>query len=214
MKTSISIITGLILSLVTNTITAQTSDPAEGGKFTFGLKAGGNYANVWDEQGQEFDADARIGFAGGAFLGIPIGELLGVQPEILLSQKGFQANGILLGQEYSFTRTNTFIDVPLLIQVKPIEYITILAGPHYSYLIHRKDVYKLGTNSSAQENEFKTDNFRKNILGFTAGIDININHLVVSGRAGWDFQTNLGDGSSITPRYKNQWLQLTLGFKV
>ncbi len=193
---------------------AQTSETDRRDKFTFGVKAGANYSNVWDEQGQDFNADARVGFAGGIFIGIPIGTFLGVQPEMLVSQKGFQANGTLLGQPYSFTRTTTYLDIPLQLQIKPIEYLTIVAGPQYSYLFNQKDVYTFGSNSVAQEQEFNNDNIRKNILGFVAGGDINISHVVISGRIGWDFQTNNGDGTSTTPRYKNKWVQFTIGFKI
>ncbi len=196
------------------TLSAQTSDTDQRSEFVFGIKAGANYSNVWDEKGQDFNADPRIGFAGGIFIGIPIGTFLGVQPEMLISQKGFQATGTLLGQPYSFSRTTTYLDIPLQLQVKPIEFLTILAGPQYSYLIHQKDVYTLGSNSVAQEQEFNNDNIRKNILGFVAGADINISHVVISGRMGWDFQTNNGDGTSSTPRYKNKWVQLTIGFKI
>jgi hypothetical protein len=193
-------------------VTAQDTDPRA--KTTFGIKGGLNYSNVWDEKGQDFEADARIGFAGGLFLGIPIGPFLGFQPEILVSQKGFQGSGTLLGAPYSFSRTTTYIDIPLLLQVKPLEFLTIVLGPQYSYLMNQKDTYTWGANSSAQEQEFENDNIRKNILGFTAGTDINIEHVVVSGRIGWDLQANNGDGTSSTPRYKNQWFQLTLGFKI
>jgi len=80
--------------------------------------------------------------------------------------------------------------------------------------MHKKDVYTFGTNSTAQEQEFNNDNIRKNTLGFVAGADFIFSHVVVSGRMGWDFQTNNGDGTNITPRYKNRWLQLTVGFKI
>jgi hypothetical protein len=211
------IITCILSLLFSTKLSAQNDDnnnddPRE--NVTFGLKAGINYANVWDEQGQDFRADPKVGFAGGIFLGIPIGKYLGFQPEVLISQKGFQATGTLLGSNYSFTRTNTYVDIPLFLQLKPIKYLTILLGPEYSYLTHQKNTYTFGTNSTAQDQEFKNDNVRKNILGFVVGADINVDHIVVSGRAGWDFQTNNGDGSSSTPRYKNQWLQFTVGFKL
>jgi hypothetical protein len=193
-------------------VNAQDSDTRT--QATFGVKAGLNYSNVWDEKGQDFQADAKIGFAGGLFLGIPIGNFLGFQPELLISQKGFQGSGTLLGAPYSFSRTTTYLDVPLLLQVKPVEFLTIVLGPQYSYLMNQKDVYTWGVNSSGQEQEFENDNIRKNIFGFTAGADINIEHVVISGRMGWDLQNNNGDGTSYTPRYKNQWLQLTLGFMI
>lgn len=180
----------------------------------FGVKAGLNRSNVWDEQGQDFKADPRFGFAGGVFFGVPIGKYLGFQPELLLSQKGFQGSGTLLATPYSFSRTATYIDIPLQLQVKPADFLTVVAGPQYSYLMNVKNVYTLGINSYEQEQEFNNDNVRKNTLCFVAGADVIIYHVVVSGRLGWDFQTNNGDGTSVTPRYKNKWLQLTVGFKI
>src|SRR4051812_33393269 len=59
-------------------------------KLLFGLKVGANYSNVYDAQGEAFHADPKVGLAAGAFLAIPIGRYLGIQPEVLFSQKGFQ----------------------------------------------------------------------------------------------------------------------------
>ena len=212
MKKSLIIISLFTFGICSSMQAQENDDDRQ--KVSFGLKAGINYSNVWDEQGEDFTADPRVGFAGGVFIGIPIGKYLGFQPELLISQKGFQGSGTLLAQPYSFSRTTTYLDVPLQLQLKPIEYVTIVLGPQYSYLISQKDVFTFGSNSVEQEQEFENDNIRKNTLGFVAGLDINISHVVVSGRLGWDFQTNNGDGSNSTPRYKNQWLQLTLGFKI
>lgn len=187
-------------------------DPRE--NFTFGIKAGVNYSNVWDEEGQDFRADARVGFAGGIFFGIPVGKFLGIQPEILVSQKGFQGSGTMFGAPYSFSKTTTYLDIPLQFQVKPAEFLTIVAGPQYSFLVHEKNTYTYGPNSTGQEEEFNNDNIRKNVLGFVTGGDVIVNHVVVAARMGWDFQTNHGDGTSSTPRYKNKWIQLTVGFKM
>lgn len=214
MKTFNRIITSLCVSLVIPfTLSAQSSDdPRE--EFRFGLKAGANYSNVWDEQGQDFKADGRVGFAGGLFLGIPIGKFIGIQPEVLISQKGFQASGTMFGETYSYSKTTTYLDIPLQLQLKPAEFFTVVAGPQYSFLIHEKNAYTYGNNSSAQEQEFTNENIRKNVLGFVAGTDVIINHVVISARMGWDFQTNHGDGTSSTPRYKNKWIQLTIGFQI
>lgn len=193
-------------------VNAQESEPRE--NIQLGFKAGINYSNVWDEKKEEFKADAKTGFAGGVFMGIPIGKHIGFQPEILISQKGFKADGILLAKPYSFTRTTTYLDVPLQLQLKPADFITIVAGPQFSYLLSQKDTYTFGDNSIDQEQEFENENPRKNILGFVAGADLIFNHAVLSGRFGWDFQTNNGDGNSSTPRYRNRWVQLTLGLKI
>lgn len=202
-----------LLSLISiATLNAQTEDKRE--NFDFGIKAGFNVSNVWDSKGEEFKADAKAGFAGGVFLGIPIGKYLGIQAEGLISQKGFKGSGIVLGSPYSTERTTTYLDIPLQVQLKPLRFFTLLAGPQFSYLLNQKDKYTFGTNSTEQEKEFDNDNIRKNILGFVAGADINYEHFVLSGRVGWDFQANNGDGTSETPRYKNQWLQFTLGLKL
>jgi hypothetical protein len=179
----------------------------------FGIKGGINHSNVYDSEGEEFDANPKLGLAGGAFLAIPIGKYLGVQPEILFSQRGFQASGRLLGSEYNFTRTTSFIDVPLLFTIKPSEFITLLAGPQYSYLVKQKDKFTSAIANSDQEKEFDNDNIRRNILCVTGGLDINIQHLVIGARAGWDVTKNHGDGTSSTPRYKNVWYQATVGYR-
>lgn len=214
MKKIIIAISVLCVSFGTTTLKAQDADEDPRGDFSFGMKAGMNYSNVWDEQGQDFRADGKIGFAGGAFFAIPVGRYLGVQPEVLVSQKGFQGSGTIAGSPYSFARTTTYIDVPLQFQLKPVQALSLVMGPQYSFLMHQKDVYTWGANSTAQEQEFNNENIRKNILGFVAGADVHIQHVVISGRMGWDFQNNNGDGSSSTPRYKNKWIQFTVGFRI
>ncbi|MBC7862639.1 MAG: PorT family protein [Bacteroidia bacterium] len=212
MKNSLIAISLLFVSAGATLKAQEEIDPRT--KVTFGVKGGANYSNVWDEKGQDFKADPKVGFAGGVFLGVPIGKFLGIQPEVLVSQKGFQGSGTLVGFPYSFSRTTTYLDIPIQLQVKPAKFLTIVFGPQYSYLMHQKDVYTFGMNSTAQEQEFNNDNIRKNVLGFVAGGDVNISHIVISGRMGWDFQTNNGNGTSQAPRYKNKWIQLTVGFKI
>ena len=187
---------------------------AQDNKFGIGLKIGTNYSNVYDEQGQDFNADPKFGFAAGGFLSIPVVKFIGIQPEVMFSQKGFQATGSLLGSPYSLTRTTNFIDVPLLLAIKPVKFISILVGPQYSYLLKQKDVFKAGDATLLQEQEFENDNIRKNILCLVGGLDINLNRLTLGTRLGWDFQTNNGDGTSATPRYKNAYVQGTVGVRL
>ncbi len=205
-----------LLSIISLSVAANTNAQMEERRenFEFGIKAGANVSNVWDSDGQDFNADAKAGFAGGVWFGIPLGPVFGLQPEILISQKGFKGSGSLLGFPYSFSRTTSYLDIPLQVQIKPAEFVTLLAGPQFSYLLNQKDAYTFGTNSTEQEQEFDNDNVRKNILGFVVGTDFIYSFFVLSARAGWDFQTNRGDGTNFTPRYKNRWLQLTVGFKI
>jgi hypothetical protein len=192
---------------------AQTTGTTTSERIQFGMKAGINFSNVYDSKGEQFNADGKIGAAGGVFISIPLGKYLGIQPEILFSQKGFKATGSLLGSNYTFTRTTNYIDIPLLLAIKPTSVITILAGPQYSYLMKQKDVFVTSVTSVEQQKVFENDNIRKNTLCFVGGADINLAKLVLSARAGWDIQNNNGDGTSTTPRYKNVWYQATIGYR-
>ena len=179
-----------------------------------GVKLGANYSNVYDASGEEFKANGKFGLATGVFIALPIGKILGFQPEILISQKGFQATGRILGNDYEFTRTTTYVDIPLLISIKPNKYVNLLAGPQYSYLVKQKDVFSSPIMNIEQEAEFNNDNLRKNTLCFLGGMDFNLSHFVLGVRVGWDIFNNTGDGSSTSPRYKNTWYQATVGYRL
>lgn len=214
MKTIGYISVALLLSIHINA-QDQPKETRESRKsLAIGLKAGMNRSSVYDEKGQDFVAGNKTGFAGGAFLSIPLGRLLGLQPEVLISQKGFKSSGVILSESYSLERTSTYLDVPLQAQFKPFKFLYVVAGVQYSYLMQQEDHFRFGPNSYEQQQEFENDNIRKNIFGAVGGLDINIRYLVISGRVGWDLQANRGDGSSYTPRYKNLWLQGTLGFRL
>lgn len=188
---------------------SDTRDQAQ-----FGLKIGGNLSNVYDTNDESFSADPKLGLAGGIFAAIPIGTFIGIQPELLFSQKGYRGSGSVLGSEYNYSRTSNFIDVPLLVAIKPISVLTILAGPQYSFLIKETYKFKSDLININDEQAFDNDNLRKNILCFIGGFDINLDQLVVGARVGWDLQNNKGDGTSTNPRYKNMWYQATLGFRL
>lgn len=208
------ILSVLMVSITTAVVQAQEDTVNERVGMQIGVKAGANYSNIYDAQGEEFTADPKLGLAIGAYLGIPLGEYLGIQPEVLFSQKGFKGTGTLLGSTYNMTRTSNFIDVPLFLALKPIGMVTILAGPQFSFLMSQKDTFSNSSITIDQEKEFDNENVRKNIMCFVGGIDINLKHIVLGARAGWDFQTNNGDGTSSTPRYKNSWVQATIGYRL
>jgi hypothetical protein len=199
-----------LISLNIGSVLAQQFTDME--ELRIGVKAGLNFSNVWDTQGEDFVADGKLGAVAGVFFSVPIGEYFGVQPEILFSQKGFKGDGRLLGFPYSFTRTTSYLDVPILLQFKPIKGFAVLAGPQFSYLLKEKNEYTFGSNSTEQQQAFSNEDLRNNILGIIVGAELTVQSFVISARAGWDFQTNNKNSVSTTPRYKNQLLQLTVGY--
>ena len=217
MKKSIFIIIAAVALATTanaqeNAKVKNESDTDTRSNIILGAKLGANYSNVYDSEGEDFVADDKLGFVAGGFVTIPLGKLFAIQPEVLYSQKGFKGSGTLLGSPYSFTRTTDYLDIPLFVALRPSEYFSILAGPQFSYLLSKKDEFN-GAVSQTQQDDFNNDNIRKNTLGFIGGVDVSFDKLVIGARVGWDIKNNNGDGTSDTPRYKNTWYQLTLGYK-
>ncbi|RYG40447.1 MAG: PorT family protein [Chitinophagaceae bacterium] len=182
-------------------------------KIQFGLKAGLNYSNVYNRKGEAFKPMAKPGFVGGGFVSIPLTTHMGAQIELLYSQKGFSATGIILGEPYDFKRTSSYIDLPLLFAFKPSTLLTLLGGPQYSYLVRQKDVFATAGSSIEQEQEFLKDDERVHTFCFVLGADVNLKNFIVSGRAGWDLLDNSKNEVTATPKYKNAWIQMTLGYR-
>ncbi|HLP13426.1 MAG TPA: porin family protein [Flavobacteriales bacterium] len=207
------VLTGIIGLFFVFSVRAQNENDF-GKNIHFGLKAGVNSSNVYDEQGNDFVADAKLGYVAGAFITIPMGKFLGIQPEFLFITKGFKATQRYLDNIYGFKRTTSHFDIPVQLQIKPLDMITIVAGPNFSFLLAREDEFSDESSSTyTLREEFANDNIRKNTVGFLGGLDLNFNHWLVGGRAGWDLQTNRGDGTSFSPRYKNTWLQIAAGYR-
>lgn len=204
-------------TLIVKIVSAQVESEIEPldlrNQVTFGLKAGINFSTIYDSKDEEFESEAKMGFAGGAFLAIPLGTYLGIQPEVLYSRKGFKSTGSTLGSEYEFTRRTNWLDVPLLVAIKPSSTLTILGGPQFSWLIDEEYDFDNELISGEVGREFENDDLRDNILGLTGGIDLTLGNVVISGRIGWDLKENNQGEASTTPRYKNTWLQFTFGFR-
>lgn len=188
--------------------TTSSTDTRE--NFKFGVKAGINFSNVYDEEGEDFVADGKVGFAGGVFFSIPLGKFVGIQPEILYSEKGFKAEGSFLGVNYDFKRKTTHLDIPVHFQIKPTENLSILVGPQFSYLLETKNEF--GDISVGAEEDINDDNYKKGIFGLSAGVDFNIENFIISARGSWDLSKTNKDGEESSLRYKNQLIQFTLGY--
>lgn len=212
MKAKYLILTLFLASAAGTTKIAAQEDLRD--QLGMGLKIGANSANVYDTKSEDFDNEARLGLAFGGYLSIPLGKVVGIQPEIMYSQKGYKATGSILIADYEYTRKTDYIDVPLQLQIKPASFVTILVGPQYSFLIKKGYDFESGSITSNQQKEIEDVDIRNNILGAVVGVDFNISRLVLSGRVSWDLQHNDGEGTSVSPRYKNVVAQATLGVRL
>jgi len=175
-------------------------------ELSVGIKAGTNYSNVYSESGDGYVADGKFGFAGGVFVSIPLSQLIGIQPELMFSQKGFKTEGTFFDGKI----TTNYLDLPIHLQIKPTENISLLAGPQFSYLLSTK--YELNGFSTIDE-ENMDDNNNRATLGISAGIDFTVQNFLISARGSWDLSKVNKDNSTSDMNYKNQLFQVTLGYK-
>jgi hypothetical protein len=196
------------------TFNAQTSSTAKTSDVHFGLRAGLNLSNIIKTDNSDFSTDIKPGFNAAAFLEIPIVSGFSVQPELQFSQKGYIATGSVLGSPYEYRVTTNYVEVPLLAKISPSNNFGIVVGPQFSFLTSTNTKFKT-SNSSYEENvDNDNDNLRKNILGGVLGIEVASSNAIFSLRYNLDFQTNNGDGTSSTPKYKNQVLGLSVGIRL
>lgn len=211
MKT-LKILTTIVPVFILSTAFGQNASSSDDrDMLQIGIKAGANNSNLYDESGQSFKANSLWGFVGGGYLSIPIGTYLGVQPEVLYSEKGYSGQGTEINGPYSYTDRLDYLDVPIMLQFKPIPNLYLLGGPEYSYLLSRTYTFTQGVTSQTTQQDFDNDNVRHNVFGLIFGLDIHLGQLVLGGRVAWDEQDNNGNGTSTMPRYRNMWGQITLG---
>lgn len=200
-------VSGLVTAQTTTT-QSKTSD------VHFGLRAGVNFANIIKDGDKDFSTEIKPGFNAAAFLEIPVVTGFSVQPEVQFSQKGYKATGTVLGSPYDYRVTTNYVEIPVLAKFSPSETFGIVVGPQFSFLTSTNTKFKSG--SSIYENTVNqdNDNLRKNTLGGVLGIEVASGGAVFALRYSLDFQTNNGDGTSSTPKYKNQVLGLSIGVRL
>lgn len=197
----------------TVSVIAQSSTSTKTNGLHLGLRAGANLSNIVTGDNTDFNNGSKIGLTAAAFLEIPIVNGFSVQPELQYAQKGYKADGRFLGSNYEYKLTSHFIEVPILAKFKPAKAFGIVVGPQFSFLTSTST--KLTTPNATFENQINqdNDNLRKNILGGVIGVEATLGGVVLDLRYARDFQNNNGDGTTSTPRYKNQVIALTAGFR-
>jgi len=111
--------------------------PDAHGQVKYGIKAGGNLANV--RYIEEDISKARLGVNAGIAVEAVVGQQLIVRPEVLYSGKGFGFRATA-GNMDGTQRLN-YIAIPILLGYYPTKKLSLLAGPEFGFL--RKAVAKL-----------------------------------------------------------------------
>lgn len=148
---------------------ADEDKSSEGPSVGLGVEGGINLANLTGPNVNDVIA-SRLGFVGGAFLRLPLGSSLAIQPEILYAQKGGKFNGNAYQLDY--------VEIPILLDVTLIGPLGILLGPSFNANVANNGVANIS----------QTD------VGVILGAQLYFSRFLISGR----YEVGLTDVSSNT----------------
>jgi len=176
----------------------------------FGFEAGLNMSNtlMGSNANFNFNTGSLTGFNAGVMVEIPVAYPFSIQPEVMFSQKGFDAvtvNG-------NFTQRTQFLDVPILGKFVLNRAVNFYIGPQISYMAGLRNSFHNGFNAG---NESYYDNV-SNKLYYAGVIGASLNvtqHVELRARYTVDLQQNYSNGNDYMPNYSNQVVQFGFGYK-
>ena len=103
----------------------------------FGAKGGLNLTNINSDNFSE--TKSRTGFHLGLIAEIPFGNRFSLQPEVIYSTHGTEADVLMYGSGPRPTEYNLdYIQVPVLAKIFLTESLSIEAGPSFNFLVNEK----------------------------------------------------------------------------
>jgi len=168
-------------------------------KFHIGAKAGANINKI---DGKSFSDEFSYGYHLGGFFSVGLGKKFAIQPEVLFNQINVDTSSSF-SQVYKFDQVDKvqlkYLSVPILLNFKPVKFITLQAGPQFSVLMNK--------NKTLLENG--RDAFKAGDLSMLGGAQVNIGHLNIYGRYAVGL-SNLNDIDN-KEKWKSQSFQIGLG---
>jgi hypothetical protein len=160
----------------------------------------------------------RTGFYGGAYVNIPLGSSISVEPGVYYAQKGYELKGELNIKNMEFLGVNAkaqlqshYIDMPLLLKAD-IGGLQVFAGPQVSYLAKadlRTTAGVLGFNVLNRTME-ATEQLNRWDAGITGGLGYQFAN-GVNIRASYDHGLSKADANQNFDSY-NRSFKVGLGF--
>ena len=161
-----------------------------------GAKAGANISKI---DGQSFKDQFSFGYHVGGFFNVGLGKKFAIQPEILFNQVNVDTSD-KFSQVYEFNHLEKvqlkYLSVPILLNFKPVKFLTLQAGPQFSVLM----------NKSKTLVENGRDAFKGGDFSMLGGVQVNLGHLGVYGRYAVGLN-NLNDIDN-KEKWKSQSFQL------
>jgi len=212
----------LLVAALAITIGATAQD----NPLTYGVKAGLNISQLssgtaeFMGMSEDYDAtDMSIGFFVSGHVNYSFGQFFGIQPELSLSfmQGGKESEG-----DYSFTQNYSYINIPILFEVKPITNLSIFVGPQVGFNFYKSMTAKEGglseTISGSDVDDYLEENGAKlNSFDFAAVVGVQyaiMGKYLISARYNIGFTTVVGSdvsGMSVSGG-NNRVFQLGIGY--
>lgn len=167
------ILTAFLLSLISVTAHAQY----------VGIKGGLNLSNLNIDEVN--DENMRAGYHFGAYFNLPISDGFAIQPEVLYSTKGAEAEYDIVGIDGTAKLKLDYIDIPILAVFRFGDALELHAGPYFGFLANSK--YEIDGDFD-DASDLDSDNFKGLDYGLAAGLAVNLSALQIGARYNYGLQ--------------------------
>jgi opacity protein-like surface antigen len=202
----------------------------------FGVKAGLNLSSVSDVkvEGEGVSVTAiendgmTAGFHVGGFVNFSFGQYIGLQPELLYSMQGgkqkLSSVASQVSPNVSIGYNFSYINIPILLDIKPFANFSILVGPQIGFNIYKSATITTTadetTKSGSDLDDYLEEEFGKNpfkSFDFAAVVGVQytfIEHLTVGARydLGLTNTFSLSESGVDTTGWKNSVIQISVGW--
>ena len=135
----------------------------------FGAKGGVNFTNMTSDGFK--DNSSRTGFHLGLLAEVPVGDRFSIQPEVLYSTQGTEAESNFSGQDFSGEYNLDYIQVPVLAKFYLFPALSLEAGPSFNFLVEEEVSLSSGAEISSDTGYGSTFEF-----GGAVGLSFNVSH--------------------------------------
>jgi len=197
----------VLIMTASSTLMAQSSDDDTNPTARFGIKGGLNVSNLYVKDVN--DNNARFGFNAGFYGQILSSEAFAIQPELLFSTKGSQADyGGIVNSTVKYNLN--YLDLPVLAVIKLGPSAEIHAGVYGSYLLNANINYSGNLGSGTET--INRDNLKSYDWGWVGGLGLNFGAVQIGARYNYGM-VKIADSSSaqqLLGNSKNSVAQLYL----
>jgi len=175
-----------------------------------GVEIGANVSNMVSSSYENYSTGSLAGLNTGLTFDLPIIYPLSFAPEVLYSQKGYEATTA----DGTFTQRTHFIDIPLLAKFRVGPVFNFYVGPQLSYLLSTTNTYDNGFVISSEQ-YYENNNGHKSFLDGVIGVSFDLNRSVdLHARYTIDLEKTDDYGNTYVPNYRNQVWQFGIGFRL